>query len=278
MNQPFCFTMAECILKHIDISEPFRAAILNEIALKNPKESLGIFFQLFVKCNNISKDLWNLYMQFIDDPKVINGFSDLILLNKIDITLYEHVFDCYDENTVVPLSKLLLARKLTAPKYVKMLLVIFYSTENELILQYLSCFFYEYFKNDSTMLILVYCDVLEEIETSHRIFTDQALYWISNDQKASESFEKLFYAISIYIFKNYECLKSKTQLFKTFERIEINKSWNKNTIKKLIYIFACIIRKRPKENAQMILHRLIELDDGIPLAKEEIYALDEEMR
>ncbi|KAL6122306.1 cnd3 [Nucleospora cyclopteri] len=272
------FILAEKIIKNVKLPADFEDAVINEIVLKYPEESLNVILQYFIRHKRIDQNLWEIYINYKTNLTVIEGITDLILLNIVDMNDVIYLFSDYDENTVIPLSKLILAGKISDQKFIKLLLFTFYTTETESIQQYLTCFFFEFFRKNSSVLISVYCEVLEEIESFHQIFIDQAIYWISNDIFGQNALQKLFYSVSIFVLKNYENLKNKSYLFRTFDKIEIGENWDKKLIKSLIYIFTGIIRKRPKENAQMVLHALIELDDGMPLDKTDIDQIENELK
>lgn len=271
-----CFLICENIIKHIPFS-PLHDAILNEIAMMDLGQSINIIYWYFV--NKPSDNLKNLYLSFLPNIKAVNGATDLILMNKLDTI---HINDLLlsqitklNESFVIPVSKLLLAQKIENPEFIKYLLVIFYSSKLENTEQYLSLFFYEFFKKHPIMLVKVYCYVLELIESNQKVFIDQSLFWISNCQDELY-FQKLFFEICIFILNNYDELKNKKYHFSTLEHIVVSSKWEPAVTKKIIYLIGVINRKRTRENISNLLNRLMQIDNGSPMPNyhyEELKAL-----
>jgi len=272
-----CYLICENVLKHI----PFGAmhdAILNEIAMLNLGQSINLVFWYFL--NKPSENLQNLYLSFLPNIKAVEGATDLVLAEILDIS---HLEECLlsqisksNENFVIPITKLLLARKIEDAVFVKYLLFIFYNSKTESIEQYLSLFFYEFFKNYPSFLVQTFCDVLEKIEVNQRIFIDQSLYWLSNCP-TKLPLQELFYVICLFILNNYENLKNKKYHFFTIEKIAVEASWEPVCTKKIIYLIGAINRKRPRENISGLLAKLMEIDDGSPMSNEDFQDLKSEI-
>lgn len=265
-GKPICFAICEAVMKYVEYG-PIHDAIINEIVVFNIELSLDILFWYFLR--NPNENIKSQYLSFLPNKKVVEGCADLVLKNILPI---EDIHECYLRNLskfnlsfVIPVCKLLLGRKIKSNEMVKYLLLIFYSTEEHQIQQYLSIFFFEYFRSDPSELIEIFCDVLELISSNHRVFVDQTLFWISNNPDSSKV-QELYFNISVFILNHYDSLKNKKHMFAVLTRIHPESYWNEIMTKKIIVILGLIIRKRPRENINLLLNLLLEIDDGVPLS------------
>lgn len=264
-GSPLCYTVSECVMKCLPHGE-LHEAIFQEIAIPNLNESLEIVFWYFLL--RPSKNLEELLLSFLPNAKAVRCVADLVLAGHVDPGAVSAAIESqlfrFDENVAIPTAKLLLARRLAGSEYFKYLLLIFYSTEDGSIQQYLSLFFYEYFAHDPQPVIDVFCDVMQLITDNYRVFADQALFWISNSQ-APHGTQHLFFSICCHMLRGYDGMKNRRLLFFTLDRISIQPCWEPVLTKKIIYVLGQIIKKRPKEQTQHLLAKLMEIDDGSPL-------------
>lgn len=268
-GKTICFSICEAVMKHLELCE-MHNAILSEIAILDIEQSVNIFFWYYMK--NPNPNIEEQYLSMLPNKKVIEGCTDLVLRNILDVSKIEECLltqiSRFNQSCVIPICKLLLGKKISSTEYIKYLLLIYYSTEVESIQQYLSLFFYEYFKNNPEALINIFCDVLELITANHKIFVDQALFWISNSQD-SLKYQLLYFNICVSIQNRYETLVNKKYCFLALSLIPIEPTWDKIITKKIITVFGLIIRKRPRENVNVLLNQLVEIDDGAPLLIED---------
>ncbi|ELA42814.1 uncharacterized protein VICG_00129 [Vittaforma corneae ATCC 50505] len=268
-GRPICFSICEFVMKYLPFGE-IHEAILNEIAILDIEQSTSLFFWYFVK--NPNPNIESQYLTLLPNKKVVEGCADLALMGILDTSRIE---DClltqlsrFNQNCVVPVSKLLLGKKLCSSEFVKYLLLIYYSTEADYIQQYLSLFFFEYFRINPQSLISVFCEVLELISSNHKVFVDQSLFWISNTENAME-YQSLYLSICIFIYNSYDALISKKHCFSVLSAVPVESSWDPMVTKKIITVLGLIIRKRPRENVNALLNQVMEIDDGTPLPPEE---------
>lgn len=264
-----CFVVCECIMKHLPFTE-MHEAIFQEIVVTNINEGLDILFWYLIA--KPSKATEEFYLSFLPNKKILDGATDLVLLNIIDISsIYEQILyqaSSFNENAVIPVTKLLLAKKIGDHIFFKNLLLIFYSTETEYIQQYLSVFFNEYLYADSSPLTDIFCDVMQLITENHKIFVDQSLAWIGGS-RTTNGYQVLFFKICLFICNNYEEMKNRKFLFAALEKTMVLPSWESILTKKIIYVISLILKKRPRENVQALLTKLMEIDDGSPLETQE---------
>ncbi|KAI5152471.1 hypothetical protein ENBRE01_2854 [Enteropsectra breve] len=264
-----CIKVCEAVLKHI----PFCAmheAIFEEIVLLSGGSAAYILFWYILQ--NQSKTIIKFYLDHLPDKKILDGACDLVIKNIIDISeiisTVVALAQNLDESVVVSCCKLILAGKIEDPLQIRPcltgLILIYYMTQSEEIQQFLSLFFFEYFRIAPQTLIEIFPSLLESITDRQRIFVDQSFYWLSFTNEKQVYYE-LYFKICVYILNNFESLKNKKHLFSTLEKIQITEEWDKSDIKKLIYLMTMIIKKRPKENSQLLISRLMEMDDGEPL-------------
>lgn len=274
-----CISLCEAVMKHVAYSE-MHDAILNEIAMPNLLISSDILFWSIIQRPRL--EIISLYIGLLPDKKVIEGVSDLVLkkLIVVDqiIDQFRHFAESMTDSAAIPIAKLLVARSFLPedePFFFKYLLLVYYSTELLEIQQFLVVFFASYISINYKPVISVYCSVLESITANHKVFIDQTLYWLSRVDKTSV--QQLYYTICLFIIRNYESLSNKKYLFATLEKIEPLPDWEQSLTKRILAIMALIIRRRPKENAQLLLSRLISIDDGVPMAQDEYQKLQEEI-
>ncbi len=264
-----CFLVCEYIMKHLDFGI-LHQNIFTEIVIPNLSESSNILFWYYLK--QPSNSIEELYLSFLPGQKFIEGATDLVLSNILDVTkiseLIYHQLNIFDINAVVPTTKLILGNKVPPIKYIKQLLIIYYSTDNDYIQQHLSLFFNEFFFKSSKPLIDVFCDLIEIIIDNHKVFIDQCLYWIQNSNYLNGS-QYLFYYVSLFLFKNYETIETHKLYFYVLDKIQVSSTWDKILTKKIIHLITQIIKKRPRENAHALLTRLMEIDDGFPMDQNE---------
>lgn len=268
-GQPICYILCEHIMKHIPFGE-MHEAIMSEIAMMDIGQSLNIFYWYLV--SKRSGQMENLYLSFLPNKRVIEGAADLALMGLLDVSKIEGCLlaqvSRFNEGAVIPASKLLLARKINDSRFVRHLLLVFYASETDHVQQYLALFFYEFFRTNALRLAEVYCDVLEMISSNHKTFVDQSLFWVASSE-LSNGQQHLFFRICLYILNNYESLRNKKHLFGTLDKITVLPSWDSTLTKKIITLVSLIVKKRPRENVNVLLARLMEVDDGAPLAAEE---------
>lgn len=268
-GKPVCFLICEFAMKHLPYSEMFDA-ILGEIAIFQIENSYNILFWYLMK--NYKPEVEEQYLNFLPNKKVIEGVADLVLSNIINIDKIKEPLAMqlskFNTASVIPICKLLLAKKITDFDFLKNLLIIFYSTDNESIQQYLALFFIEYFRESIEPLVEIFCKVLEMITSNHKIFIDQTIFWISNSRKAN-GLQTLYFNICIFIVNNYDSLLNKKYLFNTLAKINVSDQWDSILTKKIIFLLGIILRKRPRENANSLLNPLVEIDDGEPISSED---------
>lgn len=277
-GKPICMLICEYAMKHLPYSE-FFDAILSEIAVFNIEGSYNIFFWYLMK--NYRPEIEEQYLNFLPHKKVIEGSTDLVLSNVMSIEKIEKCLFIqlgkFNTSAVIPVCKLLLAKKITNSDFVKNLLIIFYSTENESIQQYLALFFFEYFRTGIDTLVDVFCQVVELITSNHKVFVDQSIFWISNSA-VPNGHQILYFYICTFIINNYDTLTNKKYLFSALTKINTSDKWDTVLTKKIIFILGLIIRKRPRENVNALLSVIVEIDDGIPLTTEEFDQVKEYVR
>lgn len=265
-GRPICFAICEAVVKYVEYGM-IHDAIVNEIAIFDIESSLDILFWYFIK--NPNENIKSQYLSFLPNKKVVEGCADLVLKGILDAGDIEDVFlrhlSKFNVSFVIPMCKLLLGKKINSNEAVKYLLLIFYSTEEDQIQQYLSLFFFEYFRFNPDRLIEIFCEVLELISSNHRVYVDQALFWISNTPD-SIKIQQLYFNICVFIVNNYDELKNRKQMFAVLTRIHPDSTWDKITNKKIIVVLGLIIRKRPRENLNLLLNLVLEIDDGVPLS------------
>ncbi|ORD97701.1 hypothetical protein A0H76_280 [Hepatospora eriocheir] len=167
----------------------------------------------------------------------------------------EQYDDNLDENKVKPISKLLLSAYITnTNQSIVYLLKIFYLTETNYIQQYLSCFFYEYFrKNNTNVLVSVFIEVLLTIEKYEKVFIDQTFYWLSlNKKHFDEQQLDLVILIIAHLINN---ISDSKLLYPILLQISYNKDFAEK-IKVIINNINEIIEFEPKENYLTVLNLL----------------------
>jgi len=267
---PLCILLSEFIMKHVPFSE-MHEAIMQEIVLLNLNESLGVVYWYLVKHN--STKYLDLYISFLPNVQVIKGAVDLVLMgalgSQVVIDVITPLLSSHIECAVIPASKIMLFEPgfREEPNWAKNLLIIYYTTKTADIQQYLSIFFYEYFSLCPASLIAIFPEVLEIIVANQKIFIDQSLFWLGNSQE-KDAKERMFLEVLIYIYSNYSTLQNRKYHFKALEMIAVAPNWNRILIKKCLYVLALIIKKRPRENTHLLVSRLMENDDGIPITEE----------
>lgn len=275
---PICFALCEAVMKHLPLGE-IHGAILSEIAILDIEQSADMFFWYYVK--NPNPNIEAQYLEMLPAKKVMEGCADLVLMNILDAEKVEGVFATqlvrFNQHCVIPVCKLLLGRKICSHDYVKALLLMYYSTDAEYIQQYLSLFFFEYFRTTPDLLIDAFCEVLALITANHRIFVDQTLFWLSNSESSLVR-QSLYLSICVFIHNNYDELNNRKHYFSALSCITPDSSWDALTSKKIITVLGLIIRKRPRENVSVLLNQVIEVDDGTPLAPDVFERLRDTLR
>lgn len=265
-GKPTCLLICEFAMKHLPYGE-FYDAILSEIAIFHIDSSYNILFWYLMK--NYKSEIEEQYLNYLPNKKVIEGLTDLILSNIITVDKIERCLfiqlSKFNISAVIPTCKLLLAKKISDSDFLKQLLIIFYSTDNEPIQQYLALFLIEYFKISVESLIEIFCPVLELITSNHKVFVNQSIFWISNSQ-APNGLQMLFFNVCVFILSNYESLVNKKYLFNTLSKINVSDKWDSILTKKIIFLLSAILRKRPRENVNALLNPILEIDDGIPMS------------
>lgn len=290
-NTPICFLVCEFIFKYFpennfyNIGE-MKNAIISEIAMLNLSQCANLFYWYLVS-NNENKNIEQLYLGFLPNFKILQGVVDLIILGSIkEHTIVEEIFktqinlfysDVSNSTTVeniIPLiCKLMLAKKINEIEYIKFMLVDFYITKAENIQQYLSLFFFEFFRLNPEFLIDSFCQVLGLIEINQKTFIDQSIYWLQlqSEINMKNNLQDLFFKITLFYLNNYDNLNNKKYYYQTLELIQKYSNINSNIFinslnnKKIIYLLSCIIKKKPKENFNLILTKIMEIDDGSPM-------------
>lgn len=277
-GKPICFSICESVAKHLPLGE-IHEAILNEIAILDIEQSVGLFFWYFVK--NPNPSIESQYLSLLPNKKVVEGCADLVLTGILDVSKIEGCLltqlSRFNQNCVVPVCKLLLGKRLCSAEFVKYLLLVYYSTEADCIQQYLSLFFFEYFRVNPQSLTSVFCEVLELISSNHRVFIDQSLFWLSSTGNTAE-YQSLYLNVCVFIHNNYDTLVSRKCCFSTLSAIPVEPSWDPRMTKRIIAVLGLIIRKRPRENVNVLLSQVIEVDDGTPLPPEEFESLKKIVR
>lgn len=274
-GKSICFTVCEAVMRYLPYGE-IHEAILSEIAILDIEKSSNIFFWYFIK--NPNPNIETQYLSLLPSKKVVEGCADLALLGLLDVS---KIKDCllvqltrFNQNVVIPVCKLLLGNKLDSVEAVKYLFLIYYSTDIESIQQYLSLFFYEYFRLNLQPLLDVFCDVMNLISSNHRVFVDQSLFWISNSEYPSK-YQAIYLKVCIFIHNNYDALTNRKYYFSVLSGITADSSWDPIMSKKIIIVLGLIIRKRPRENIHLLLNQVLEIDDGVPLSSDEFGKLQQ---
>ncbi|ORD96825.1 hypothetical protein HERIO_1246 [Hepatospora eriocheir] len=237
-------------------------AIINEIILPKLENNMIFLTSLYNYLLYNTKDfdqLVKVYKEFLNkDYKVLEGLTDLVLFKKIpfsEISFMEQYDENLDENKVKPISKLLLSAYITnTNQSIVYLLKIFYLTETNYIQQYLSCFFYEYFrKNNTNVLVSVFIEVLLTIEKYEKVFIDQTFYWLSlNKRHFDEQQLDLVILITAHLINN---MSDSKLLYPILLQISYNKDFAEK-IKVIINNINEIIEFEPKENYLTVLNLL----------------------
>jgi len=272
-GSPICFALCEAVMKHLPLGA-IHEAILSEITILDIEQSSEIYFWYFTKNPNPNIELQ--YLSLLPRTKVVEGCADLVLMGILDVSKLEPCLQLqlsrFNQHCAVPVCKLLLGGKLASGDYVKYLLLTYYSTETDSIQQYLSLFFFEYFRNTPCALADAFCDVLSLISANHKIFIDQSLFWMSAANRSLE-YQRLYLAVCTFIYNKYDDLPNRKYFFVTLGAISVDPSWEPVTTKAIITVLGLIIRKRPRENVNVLLNQVMEVDDGTPLSTEEFEKL-----
>jgi condensin complex subunit 3 len=284
-DQGLTLTVCKQIMKHIRPFGELHQAIINEIVLPNMESSemkAGLleigFYYLLESCSD-TVAAW-LRTSMREDPRILGMCVDLAI-SKADAPMLEEIVEYLEaemlnrnEEVIVPASKLVLCN--TALKagfktgFIDCALRIYYGTANNHLQQYLTVMFYELFSSDSAPLIAVFCSVLEELSNAHRIFIDQALYWIANSVRPNGS-QELFYNICIYLFNNYENTANKKLLLGVLDKIEVLGCWDLRTLKKILFCCSLLTRKAGgRHGLGEVIGRLMAVDDGEPISQEDL--------
>lgn len=272
-GKQICYTLCEYTMKHLPFGD-IHDAIMKEIVVLDLEKSLNTLFWYFIK--NPIESVETQYLSFLPSKSVVEGCVDLVLKDLLDKNKIENCLltqlSRFNETAVEPTCKLLLGKKVESTEICKYLLLIFYSTECNRTQQYLSLFFFEYFRNSPQALLDSFCNVLQLISANHKVFIDQAVFWLSNSAY-SYGLQSLYFNVCVFINNNYDTLTNKKQFFTTLTSIPVQVSWNACLTKKIITVLGLLIRKRPRENVNMLLAQILEIDDGTPLTSNEFEEL-----
>ncbi|AFN83476.1 chromosome condensation condensin complex subunit G [Encephalitozoon romaleae SJ-2008] len=281
-----CLMVCKQVMKHIRPLGRLHEAIVEEIVLPNlglqetAAEILEVgFHYILTKPHHAITQ--SLIQNIEIDSKVFEMCVDLALCSD-DPELLSHVLrylekelECREsEGIIIPGSKIVLSQ-LEIPKSLRDRLIGFaleryYYTQDDHLKQYCSILFFELFSEDSTPLISVFCEVLETLVCSQKIFIDQSLYWIGNSKYPNGS-QLLFYKICVYLAGGYGTDQTKKALLKVLERIEVLRCWDPDITKKILFCCTLMAKKLGgKFNTSEVMGRIMEIDDGVPISKKDL--------
>lgn len=270
-----CYIVCEYVMKHLKYGI-LHENIVSDISIPNIPKSIDILFWHIL--HKPGTQIEELYFSYLPTKRVLEGTTDLVLSGVLQpenfLTVVQTQIAALNENAVVPITKLILAEFVDSEICIKYLLIVYYSTDNEYLQQHLSIFFTEFFFKSSKPLIECFCEVVEIIVDNHKVFIDQCLFWIHNSAYFNGS-QLLFYSVGLFLYKNYDLLKTHKLYFYVLEKINISPCWNNLLTKKIIYIITQIIKRRPRQNVNLLLNRLMEIDDGYPMNNDDFNAFIE---
>jgi len=282
-----CLMVCKQAIRHIRPFSSLHNAIVDEIVVPNVKnggmlvEVLEIgFFYVLERENALI--VQGLIDGMRDSHRVWCMCVDLAICTRnqtVVASVEEYAreilagFD--DEQMIIPVSKLILSGCVPSKElkvmFLRFALAKYYCTDDDHLKQYCSVMFFEMFHEDSGILIEVFCDILGAIdECSHRVFVSQSLYWIGNS-KCMNGSQQLFYKICIQLANEHGDERYKKLLLGVLDSIDVLACWDSCVTKKIM--FCCsIIAKRLGSRLSIgdSLARLMEIDDGEPIAKDDL--------
>jgi condensin complex subunit 3 len=284
-SQSLTLTVCSQIMKHIKPFGELHQAIINEMVLPNMEDSevraeiLEIGFYYLLESHNDAIEAC-LRAGLREDPRILSMCIDLAITRADSLMLNEVVGHLEselinkNEGALIPASKLVLSSMVLEAgfrtQFIAGALRAYYETTNDHLQQYLTVMFYELFTNDSSPLIAVFCSVLESLSGSHRVFIDQALYWISNSSHPNGS-QELFYGICMHLLNGYENTVNKKMLLGVLEKIEILPCWGLRMVKKILFCCSLLMKKLgSRHSLGEVIGRLMAIDDGEPISQEDL--------
>lgn len=285
LSPKVCLMVCKQVMKHIRPVGRLHQAIVDEIVLPNLCQGegavevleIGFYYVLSTPHHAIVQSL----VHNIDDARVFQMCVDLALScddEELLRQVVEHVEARLghkdDEAMVIPVSKMILSHvglsEELRNKAIAFALGRYYHTQDDHLKQYCSILFFELFSEDSSPLIAVFCSVLEELGGSHRVFTDQALYWIGSSKYPNGS-QLLFYTICVYLANGSGKDQTKRSLLGVLEKIDVLGCWDPSTTKKILFCCSTMAKRMgSKPGVGDIIERLMEIDDGEPISPQDL--------
>ncbi|KAM0686913.1 chromosome condensation complex Condensin [Conglomerata obtusa] len=256
--------------KHKMISKETNLEYIKRI-FKGPKNDLIYEIMFFYYCNFPNNEV----LEELTVSKNLYILTDLFLFtrnNKLKEnieTLINEGIDNLDYKIMLPLMKLLLCDSYYSQDAIIFILEGYYLQLESKLHQYATVFLHEYFLQNTTILVDIFCKTLSKLENK-KLFINQTLFWLSNDKSQNDS-QKLFLNICIYILQNISAKKIIIECLTVLNQIEISSSWDVIFTKKILFCVSMIIKKiENKTIINAIVGRLMMIDDGYPLDKNEI--------
>lgn len=290
-NPKTCLLICKHIMKHIKPFTQLHDAILSEIVLGNIEKNeysenileIG-FFYVLEKQNDV---VTNYLLSNIENEHIFHMCIDFSIfklnsefLQKVENYIISQI-DKEDEKMIIPLSKLILSKVELLPglkyKFVEFAFIRYYNTNSDHLKQYVTVLFFELFNEDSTPLIEVFCNVLTNLDSSEKVFIDQALYWISNSKHSNGS-QELFYKICLHLVTEFESISNKKIFFSVIDKIEIMPFWDKPLLKKILFCCSALAKKTGnKYGMGEIVSGLLSIDDGEPINQDDLIAVKKDL-
>ncbi|KAM0671236.1 chromosome condensation complex Condensin [Ordospora colligata] len=282
-----CLMVCKQVMRHIRPFSSLHSAIVDEIVVPNIEnggmvvEVLEIgFFYVLERDNAVI--VQGLIDAMSDSHRVWCMCVDLAIYTRnqtILIPVEEYARDILerfdDEQMIIPVSKLILSGCVSDNElkemFVKFALAKYYCTDDDHLKQYCSVMFFEMFCKDSSILIEVFCDIIESInECSYKVFISQSLYWIGNSKYVNGS-QQLFYKICIRLAAENGDERYKKLLLGVLDSIDVLACWESCLTKKIIFCCSIIAKRLGNRlNLGDSVTRLMEVDDGEPISKEDL--------
>lgn len=281
-----CLVVCKHVMKHIRPVTDLHEAIINEIVLQNIDSEetrtevleIGFYYIMDRPHNTIIQTLVSSMRM---NTRILHMCVDLAIASSnedVVAGVLEHVERMMtdgNEDGVIPASKLILSSLVTTKeskhRFVRLILEMYYNTQDDHLKQYCSVFFFELFMEDSSALIDVFCEVVDALGHSHRIFVDQSLYWICNSKHRNGS-QELFYRICVHLCNGGDGSTGRRMLVGTLERIEIMGCWDTRLTKKILFCCSVMTRRLGNRlNIGGMIGRVMEVDDGEPIGQEDLW-------
>ncbi|KMV65589.1 chromosome condensation complex Condensinsubunit G [Encephalitozoon cuniculi EcunIII-L] len=280
-----CLMVCKHVMKHIRPLSRLHEAIVEEIVLPNLSSGetaveileVGFYYALSRPHHAIIQSLVHNMeansMAFQMCVDLVLSSRDEGLLGDVLRHIEQGLETKERDDIIIPGSKIALSHRMPddlRSRFIAFALERYYCTQDDHLKQYCSILFFELFSEDSTLLINIFCSVLEVLPCSHKVFIDQSLYWIGNSKYANGS-QLLFYNICVRLASEYENDQTGKTLVKVLERIEVLRCWDPRMTKKILFCCSSVARKHGSRlNIGEVIRRLMEIDDGDPISQEDL--------